>query len=99
MSPPVRVSLIVVGATMLLAFQFYAKPAPAPEAIQAQAQMFTDVVQWKERIAPDFELPLLDGTTFKLTDHIGRRAIVLNFFATWCGPCRSEMPELQQYQQ
>ncbi len=98
MSPRVRVSLVAVGATALVAFHFYAKPVPGAEAIQAQAQMFSDTLQWRERIAPDFELPLLDGTTFKLTDQIGRRAIVLNFFATWCGPCRSEMPELEAYQ-
>lgn len=99
MSARLRASLVGVGAIALVVFQFYVKPIPGPEAIQAQEQMFSDTLQWKGRLAPDFEVPLLDGTTFRLTDHIGRRVIVLNFFATWCGPCRAEMPELEAYQQ
>lgn len=47
--------------------------------------------------APDFELALLDGDTFRLSDHRGR-PVILNFWATWCAPCRVEMPELQRAQ-
>jgi peroxiredoxin len=44
--------------------------------------------------APDFELATLEGTPFHLADLHGR-VIVLNFFATWCGPCQMELPHLQ----
>jgi len=44
--------------------------------------------------APDFTLTTLDGETFTLSEYQGT-PIVLNFWATWCGPCRSEMPALQ----
>jgi peroxiredoxin len=44
--------------------------------------------------APDFELAALDGTPFHTADLHGR-VIVLNFFATWCGPCQMELPHLQ----
>jgi peroxiredoxin len=44
--------------------------------------------------APDFELPLLDGTTFRLSDQRGDW-LVVNFWATWCPPCRAEMPVFQ----
>lgn len=49
------------------------------------------------RIAPDFELTTLDGETIRLADHVGKKVILLNFFATWCGPCKREMPELVSF--
>jgi peroxiredoxin len=48
--------------------------------------------------APDFALASLEGKTVRLSDYRGK-AILLNFWATWCQPCRIEMPwfvELQQ---
>jgi cytochrome c biogenesis protein CcmG/thiol:disulfide interchange protein DsbE len=51
--------------------------------------------------SPDFELKSLDGRTVKLSDFRGK-AVLLNFWATYCGPCRVEMPWLRdiykQYQ-
>ena len=45
--------------------------------------------------APDFELETLDGEEVRLSDFQGTR-VVLNFWATWCGPCREEMPDIQR---
>ncbi len=44
--------------------------------------------------APDFTLKTLDGKVFTLSEHRGT-PIVLNFWATWCGPCQNEMPAMQ----
>ncbi len=46
-------------------------------------------------LAPDFSLDTLDGGVFQLSARRGT-PVVLNFWATWCGPCQRELPALQQ---
>ncbi|WP_019376326.1 TlpA disulfide reductase family protein [Virgibacillus halodenitrificans] len=47
-------------------------------------------------IAPDFELNTLNGEVVKLSDFRGQR-VMLNFWATWCPPCRAEMPDMEKF--
>ena len=45
--------------------------------------------------APNFQLPDLNGHLVALSDLHGK-VVLLNFWATWCGPCRVEMPAMEQ---
>lgn len=48
-------------------------------------------------VAPDFTLKSNSGTNLRLSEHRGE-VILLNFWASWCGPCRQEMPHLDALQ-
>ena len=47
-------------------------------------------------LAPDFALETLNGKTVRLSDLRGKKVALINFWATWCPPCRLEMPTMQQ---
>jgi peroxiredoxin len=48
------------------------------------------------RIAPPFVLKQADGSTVSLASHKGK-VVLLNFWATWCAPCRVEMPWFEEF--
>ncbi len=47
-------------------------------------------------MAPDFTMNTLDGKEVKLSDYKGKK-VVLNLWASWCPPCKAEMPHMQKY--
>src|SRR5215211_83394 len=85
-----RYSPLVLGLLLALVIAgiwwFQRDAAPGGESL---AQMAGEP-------APDVTLTLLDGSPLRLSDLRGD-VIVLNFWASWCEPCRAEMPELQVF--
>lgn len=72
-----------------------APTAPAEDALPPSTSFASDFEAFE---VPDFELDLMEGGTFRMADHIGE-VVVINFWATWCSPCRFEIPELIELQE
>lgn len=73
-------SAIIAVAALMLGGAIFLSFAPAPAA------------QSSNLPAPDFTLTDLNGKTIKLADYKGK-VLFLNFWATWCPPCRAEIPD------
>lgn len=50
-------------------------------------------------VAPDFTVATIDGDTFTLSSALRSQPVVINFWASWCPPCRQEMPDLNEVSQ
>jgi thiol-disulfide isomerase/thioredoxin len=74
--------------------RLYAAPAPAPPVPAEPGPVPPSPVQRVPEVLPELSLPGLDGTPHRLTDWKGR-PLVVNFWATWCEPCRREIPLLK----
>lgn len=97
MSRSVLYMLIAMSGVSLGLLHYKMKPSPSDTEVRNQARTMIGYTEWRGHIAPDFDLKTTDGATFRLSENVGKKIIVLNFFATWCGPCRAEMPELNRY--
>ncbi len=69
------------------------------EPVETEPPVSETAAEPKGPRPPDFELDVIDGSSFRLGEHLGKEVVLLDFWATYCDPCLAAMPHLNDLYQ
>lgn len=104
---PIWLMVVLAGLAIFLAAQFFLpdesstqSPTPAPSGSNGAETSAPNpaAAKTESQVAPPFTLTDLEGKTVSLADYRGKN-VYLNFWASWCPPCRAEMPDMERIYQ
>lgn len=97
------ISITIIIIAIVIVFFNFNETKEKTETVTSVAQTTEEKINSEEEIetpeqaiAPDFTLETLEGEKLSLSDFKGQK-VLLNFWATWCPPCRAEMPHMQSF--
>jgi thiol-disulfide isomerase/thioredoxin len=96
-----RMKKRILFFSLLAGVAIIATACSSSSATEASASTDSSIAASSIEIAPSFSVPTSDGGEFSLAEHIAEdgRPIFLNLWASWCFPCREEMPDIDRSSQ
>ncbi len=90
------IAILVIGSMIVITVQSNMKKnAPTDQVVSGDESNGTVGLDEGD-LPPDFDLTTISGDQVNLADLKGKK-VILNFWASWCGPCKAEMPHMEKY--
>lgn len=93
------VAIVIIGLMIVLTVKSNIKLTGSTEDFErdiGSSSSNSELGLSSGEVPPDFELTTVTGKRVKLSDYEGKK-VILNFWASWCPPCKAEMPHMENY--